>query len=144
MPATMTFDNLIFHSVDSRILAILSHGHYTPGTGLTMVPVTAKIIWHADANNYGVLTKGARYIAGSRSANDLKDFGMTLGGQQCTNYILSTNPGEVMNVKGLQGVDYVTTQPGTSEPLSTVWDAMKSRGLDYRWVHYFACRVLQP
>jgi hypothetical protein len=141
MPAILTFDNLIIHSVDSRILAILSHGHYTPGSGVTTVPVTAKLIWHSDVNNYGVLTKGARYITGSRSANVLLDFGMTLGGQQCTNYMLSTNPGEDMGVKGLQGVDFVTTKPGTSEPLSTVWDAMQSRGLDYKWVHYFACRV---
>ena len=143
MPAIMTFDNLIIHSVDSKILAIFSHGHCTPSSGLTTVPVTAKIIWHADVNNWGVLPKGARYITGSRSANDLLDFGMTLGGQQCINYELSTNPGEVMTVRGLQGVDYVTTQPGTSEPLAKVWDAMQSRGLDYKWVHYFACRVLR-
>jgi hypothetical protein len=133
--------NLEIHSIGSNTLAIWTHGAYTATTGSTTVPLTAKIIWHSAPDNFSNLTKGHRYINGSRSANDMLAFGMTKGGQKCINYVLSVNKDDPHIVKGDPTVDYVVTKPGTFATLSDLWDAMKNNNLRYSEVHYYACRV---
>lgn len=142
--AIITHRNLVINSIDSRILAIWCHGSYLANTRQTTIPATAKVIWHAAPDNYGILPKGARYITGSRSQNDLQDWGVTEGGLTCLNYTLLTQQNDPSQVAGQPTVDYLTTKPGKSEQLSALWEAMATKGLDYQWIHYFACRVRLP
>ena len=144
MAGIIRYRNLVIHSIDSSILAIWCHGSYLPRTrNKTTVPCTAALIWHAPEDGHGVLPRGARYITGSRSANDLADWGTTLGGLSCVDYTLLTKLDDPTTVVGSATVDYVTTIPGTTERLSTVWEAMQNKHLDYEEVHYFACRLPQ-
>jgi hypothetical protein len=144
MAGIIRYRNLVIHSIDSSILAIWCHGSYLPRTrNKTTVPCTAALIWHAPEDGHGVLPRGARYITGSRSANDLADWGTTLGGLSCVDYTLLTKLDDPTTVVGPATVDYVTTIPGTTERLSTVWEAMQNKHLDYEEVHYFACRLPQ-
>ena len=142
MAGTIRYRNLVIQSIDSRILAIWCHGWYYPHSRQTTVPATAQVIWHAPRDLHGVLTKGARYIRGHRTAAVLEDFERTPGGHACLDYTLGTKLDDPTTLPAPVTVDYLTVVPGRVEVLSTVWEAMRNKHLDYEWVHFFGCRVL--
>lgn len=144
MPATMNFENVIIHSVDSDILVILAHGHYLRADEKqTTVPHGTTLVWHSAHDNVSIIPQGKRFITGADNAIQyIRGTGeRTAGGQPCTDYTLSCEPDDPMLVRGTAKVDYATIVPGKSAPLSDIWDFMANRRLRYSYVYYWACRV---
>jgi hypothetical protein len=142
-PPTVTIRhrNLVIQSIESGHLVIWCHGYYFPGTVKTTVPSMTTVVWHAPQGEYGVLTKGARYITGSRSEEVLRDWGETAGGMDCDDYVLTTKRDDPVRPIGAAVCDYLTIVPDQREHLSTVWEAMRIHHLHYSVVHFYACRV---
>lgn len=136
---------LVVHSVGSQEVAIWTHGGYTPrrglypGSGTTSVPGGMTLHFYTDDDHVFGGRGASRFIVGKRE--NINPAETARENEVVRNYSLIVESQDNKNLDGLPAVDYVTTRPDEKAHLKDVWAAKKALNLDWKVVHYFACRV---